>query len=461
MLTPSRSQPCGMLLEQIRNTTQSSGKPQETLESHQRDPRLPSREPVLEAIVDHLAPDCLATHVSLVIPHFLKDLPPAVDQLEALGAKREDVYFVPVFYSRQKYVHRTLEREGWQVFTAPAFGSPFYKTVRSTLIRALARAENTQRKVLILEDGGYAVPMLLQEFPDCLNLVAGAVEQTANGCWRDEIAVAKYQAAHNHPVPFPIVTVGECTIKKVVEPPAVADAVLQGIERLLMRDHKGLRGKRVAIMGYGSVGSRVAEGVRSRGARVGVYDKNPEKLVAARNQGFEIPDFSITNETTPDGLDRTSPEVRIHPDLFAFIQRHSIILGTSGHRSITADLISALQDNTYLASCSSKQLEIDIAALEAQAIAVEQAEAIGTRYTLPSPDGQKRIITLLGDGFPINFWGDDAESIPTEHIEFVWALMIYELARIATGDNQQRGLCAPAPWVAEWVAMLYLQHSQR
>lgn len=287
---------------------------------------------------------------------------------------------------------------------------------------------------------------------------------------------------------------GECPIKKAVEAPLVADAVLQSVEQLLMRDHKGLRGKRVAVMGYGTVGSRVAEALRGRGARVGVFDRDRQKLVAARNQGFEIPRLRLVGIVDDHGrplacqLDALPWDVRtrlesgapasweghriwprLEPDLVTFVGRHSLILGTSGHCSVGAELIAALQHNTYLASCSSKRLEIDVEALEAQAITVEPVEGVGTRYMLPATDGQKplgrrgatRVITLLADGFPVNFWGEDAESIPTEHIEFVWALMLHELARIACGVNRQKGLCVPDPWAAERVALLYLQHTRR
>lgn len=266
----------------------------------------------------------------------------------------------------------------------------------------------------------------------------------------------------------------------------MADAVLQSVERLLMRDHKGLRGKHVAVMGYGAVGSRVAEAVRVRGASVGVFDRDQQKLVAARNQGFEVPSLRLAGITDGDGhpvvcrLDALPAEIRarlelggpavwqgrqvwprLEPDLATFVGRHSVILGTSGHRSIGAELIAELKPDTYLASCSSKRLEIDVEALETQAIAVERVACVGTRYQLPAPGDRARTVTLLADGFPVNFWGADAESIPTEHIEFVWALMLHEFARIAGGANRQTGLCAPDPWAAKRVALLYLQHSRR
>ncbi|MFQ5857647.1 MAG: hypothetical protein ACE5LU_18735 [Anaerolineae bacterium] len=456
------------------------------IQERRRDPRIAPRAPVLEAMASHMPPNAFADYVLLVIPHFLKDLPPFVDQLEALGMTRGNAFFVPVYYSRREYVQHALEQEGWWVSAAPAFGPAFYQTVRSALAEVLNRAESTRRRLLILEDGGYAAPMLLREFADRLHLAAGAVEQTSNGCWRDGEAVAEFEATHQRPVPFPIVTVGECALKKVVEAPAVADAVLQSVERLLMRDHKGLRGKRVAVMGYGAVGSRVAEAVRVRGTSVGVFDRDHQKLVAARNQGFEVPSLRLVDVTDDHGrpvacrLDALPPEIRarlesggpasrqgrriwprLEPDLSSFVGRHSVILGTSGHCSVGAELIAALEHGTYLASCSSKRLEIDVEVLEAQAVAVERVAGVGTRYALPSAGGQKRVITLLADGFPVNFWGDDAESIPTEHIEFVWALMLHELARIAGGANRQMGLCAPDPRAAERVALLYLQHSRR
>ncbi|MFQ5592957.1 MAG: hypothetical protein ACE5HA_02290 [Anaerolineae bacterium] len=492
VLAPLRARPFGTALRQAQERAQDRLAIRSGVGEHQRDPRIAPRAPVLEAMASQMPPNAFADYVLLVIPHFLKDLPPFVDQLEALGMTRGNAFFVPVYYSCREYVQHALEQEGWQVSAARAFGPAFKRTVRSALIEALNRAASTRRRLLLLEDGGYAAPMLLREFADRLHLVAGAVEQTSNGCWRDEDAVADFEATHQRPAPFPIVTVGECSLKKVVEAPAVADAVLQSAERLLMRDHKGLRGKRVAVMGFGAVGSRVAEAVRVRGVQVGVFDRDHQKLVAARNQGFEVPSLRLVDVTDDHGrpvacrLDALPREIRsrlesggpalwpvpaqgqgrriwprLEPDLSSFVGRHSLILGTSGHCSVGVELIAALQHDTYLASCSSKRLEIDVEALEAQAIAVERVAGVGTRYVLPGMGNRNRVVTLLGDGFPINFWGDDAESIPTEHIEFVWALMLHELARIAGGANRQTGLCAPDPWAAERVALLYLQSSSR
>ena len=452
----------------------------------ERDPRIACRTPVLEAVAGQLEPSTLTDSVVVAILHFLKDLPPFVDQLERIGMTRANAFFVPIVYSCREYVQRTLEQEGWRVYAAPAHGPPFNLAVRSALTQAIEQAERTCGKVLILEDGGYAVPMLLREFTSSLDLVIGAVEQTANGCWRDRDALRHYKRVQRGSVPFPISTVGWSPLKKAVESLAVADAILQGVERLLMRDHKGLRGKRVAVMGFGSVGKRVAEAVADRGARVSVYDRDQQKLVEARNQGFDVPAFRLTGiidvygELVPCQLDEIPQTIgtcldlgesviwrgrrvwpRLEPDLASFVRQHTVILGTSGHCSVGKELIPSLQTDTFLASCSSKRLEIDVVALETQAKAIESLEGIGTRYLLRSHNGEVRTITLLADGFPVNFWGDDAESIPTEHIEFVWALMMSELDRIVKGKIPQTGLCDPDLGTAQQIALMYMRHTSR
>jgi S-adenosylhomocysteine hydrolase len=408
----------------------------------QRDPRIASRAPILTAMAEPYSSDTLASYVVLVIVHFLKDLLPFIDHLNALGMTQDHAFLVPVFYSCRRYVQQTLEREGWQVLAASDY-ERFEQTVRLALIKALGQAEQTGRKLLIVEDGGYAVPLISREFADRLHLVAGAVEQTANGCWRDRDAVAGYQTTYRRKIPFPIVTVGECQLKKSIESPLVADAILQNIEHLLRGDHAGLRGKRVLILGYGDVGACVAEAAQKRGARVGVFDRDPTKLAVARDRGFEIPGLS-------------GP--RLVPDVCSFVGHYRLIIGTSGHCSVGADLLAWLGDHTYLVSGSSKRVEIDVKALEARAVASECVDGVGTRYRLPSLDGQTRTITLLADGFPVNFW-NEAESIPSQYIELVWALILDELARIARGDNRQTGLCAPDPQAAEKVALLYLSHT--
>lgn len=420
--------------------SQSSFRQHHSIPSANSDSRIALMTPILNSLAEEFSSIDMSSFVFLIIVHFLGDLPAFINQLHSLGMKKSNTFLIPVYYSQQQYVTRYLRQKGWRVYDKLDGESDFEEHVNSVLSCAVEEARQMGLQLIIIEDGGYAVPIVLNNYSSVHNMFAGAVEQTANGVWRDKRAINQNQKNQENFPSFPIVAVGESELKKVIESPFVADAILFNIDRLLIKEHTGLRGRQVAVLGFGDVGSSVAHVAGSKGWNVGVFDPDYRKWATAKVAGFNVPQIDSHGEA----------------NLKDFINRYSLVLGASGHRSLSGKRLAYIGRNTYLASCSSKRLEIDISALESMAL-YKYELTIGTRYIVTGSFGDQISITVLANGRPINFF-DGSESIPAEHIEFVWALMLGELIRIISGECQN-GINTTDEELEQKIARLYLTYS--
>lgn len=147
----------------------------------------------------------VSNFVVLIIQHLLRDFLAFAHELKNLGAAPEDAFIVGIPYSTKKRTVQSLKRMGFVNTWSPT-DYPFYDDVRSALSAALDRCGETGKKLLVIEDGGYAVPMLHSEFVRQLASVHGAIEQTANGIWEDE------RLAEARSLRVPVIDVGSVPI---------------------------------------------------------------------------------------------------------------------------------------------------------------------------------------------------------------------------------------------------------
>lgn len=407
------------------------------------DPRIALETPTLDEVAKTFQEVDMSDYFVIMILHFLGDLPGFIKQLESMGLRKERALLVSIPYSHKPYVDDYLKANGWRTLVSEGYDrEEFKEKVHHCLSRLLKITRDIGGKLLIIEDGGYCVPMLFKHFSGDLDLVVGAVEQTANGVWLDKKEVKEFEKSGNS-VPFPIVLVGESRLKEEGEPAAVSDAINRNVVNILMKMHRDIRHKKVAVLGFGRVGKKVAHSSRAGGAKVGVFDTSPTRMVGASSLGYNIPKIISASE--------------FEWDLASFVNDHWLIMGTTGCPSINADLISRLDSDIYLASCSSKRIEIDMSYLEKNALWQEKIEGVGTRFILHGAANHPISVIVLGDGIPINFHGD-SESIPAEHIELVWGLMLAEIIQILNGECRS-GLQLPDERIEDLVAMLYLQNN--
>lgn len=356
--------------------------------------------PLLDHLRRELKPRTEAPFVFLVIQHLLADAPSLIRALLDLGCEKQDMTVIGIWYSTKVPVVAELKKHGFTVHT-PTNDSDMERTVAQVVPKLLAQCKATKKRLAIVEDGGYAVPLIHDKHRTTAKLVAGAVEQTTRGLWKDE----RHQDSSGN-LMFPVVSIPDCALKRNFEPPFVAEAVVNRLGSIMLNHlEDSLRDKEVVLVGYGSVGSAVASDLRSQGARVKVWDRVAVRRSAAAAAGFEVlqDEFDFGNA--------------------------QIIIGATGAidgPSIKEEhfLRRVVTDQAVLVSVSSRREEIEMPYLEKHAKRT-QIRHVGGRYLLP--DGRE--ITVLADGAPLNFF--EAESATSRAMQLILALL-FEGARVLT-----------------------------
>ncbi len=326
----------------------------------------------------------------IIVLHFLKDLIPFMKSCENLGLSPSETL---MFYKKYLYPHKDqliayFKEKGYIV-------EPI-ENMNEALSVFQEKSINSSKEIIVIEDGGYIVPKLHSDFKDLLKLTIGAIEQTTKGIREDE----KVENLN-----FPVISVAQAELKNRYEPPHVARAVINNIQTLLSASFSG---KKALIIGYGAIGREIAKQLRDALKMiVTVFDIDSTALLEARNEGF-ITESILTNAVN---------------DKF-------LIVGATGQTSIGRAELLNMEHNTYLVSASSDQREIGLIELEFLAqdkndIKVNDKK-IGTKYIIRATD---KVINLLADGFPINFWASN--SMPNEVSDLIMSLIFVSLLYLA------------------------------
>jgi adenosylhomocysteinase len=347
--------------------------------------RRAAQMPVLTATSIGVADHPLDGLRTVVVLHFLRDLLYFMGSCQdaGLSPERTVVFYKPYPYMEKEWVKRCLSDWGYHVAAV--------EDLPKVLPAFLAAG---REDVLIIEDGGYAVPFLHRKIPAELGRVRGAVEQTMRGLWNDEELLTETGGLQ-----IPVISIAQSKIKGDFEPAGVADALWRNIQRLTPDALLG--GNTVLIIGYGTIGATLAR--YTPRMPVLVYDKSLYRRALARHEGIE------TVDTLADALKRSS--VRL-------------VIGTSGTTSIDPEHLALVQNGTYLASASSDQIEIAVAHLAEHCTSEEINEGC-KKYSFR--DG--RIVYLLADGYPVNFYG--ADSVQNQLIDLVMTQMFMSACFLA------------------------------
>jgi len=344
--------------------------------------------------------------------HFLRDFIPFVKAAINLGLDMENAYF---FYKEYPYPQREAVKEWLEKQFINEKASPLVKPhshIPQFLKQLAESLPETIGRILIIEDGGFFVPLIHREFPQLIPYIIGAVEQTSRGIrhaedWEREKEENKLQ--------FPIISVATSELKSKFEPPYIAAAVVDNIKQFL--PHISLRGKTSGLFGFGTIGEKLAHWLRQNGVDMMIFEPDPGNRLQAHQGGFSM---------------ATSP--------VQAVQNKDFVIGTSGSQSINSQVIANLAHGTYVLSTSSELYEIDIEELvrkqvEMKPLINQSGMQIGTDFTLPPKD---KVIHLLANGYPINFWGFD--SMPEEASSFILTLILLSSSEVALDNYRAHGI---------------------
>jgi S-adenosylhomocysteine hydrolase len=330
----------------------------------------------------------LASHSAIFTIHHLSDFLPLIEAALTLGLDPEDVTVIDKEY---RYLHG--ERVDAHLRLSQRLRVRTYSQLEQALEEHFRHSQRSRKRVLVLDDGGYVLPLVLELHPEWLPLIAGVVEQTMSGI---------HKLAHHQP-PMPLFSVAQSHVKATVEAYGVADAAIRNTLSLLPQEK--FEGRSALVLGYGRIGSEIAGILRSRRLQVAVFDTDIVRLVSAHERGF------VTDRNLSELLSQWRP---------------NLVFGCVGDGSLTAEHFARITWNCYLVSTTSRDREFALTDLARISSSVERMGRIGTRYRLPNGAA----VLVLGHGMPINF--HYAQSLPNRSIDLVLASVLVGAAVLAT-----------------------------
>jgi len=350
----------------------------------------------------------------LMVLHFLSDLIPFVDALNGMGANYSDMVLIakPYPYPKRDYVSQQLRRLGVRVYRA---SKEYPVTDRAhDVLRELSQATDfVKKQFVVIEDGGYFTPLLHRaEFKRLLKKCVGTVEQTTKGIRANEEIPGK--------LGIPILSVAKCSFKSRYESPEIGRVTVQNITRFV--PNTKLSSGHAIVIGFGDIGAQVGYQLnKSLNMAISVVDTTPAKVMEARHRR----DFVA--------------EAHVEFSKLSFKNQAALIVGTTGKKggSITRRILKQLPDGCIIVSTSSDRVEIDIAALEKMAIEKREIEEGKTTYRIRT-NGVEKTLTLLAEGYPINFYG--SESLPNASIDPIMTLLLLCAVELCKGKVKRKAI---------------------
>ncbi|MDO4549080.1 MAG: adenosylhomocysteinase [Clostridia bacterium] len=279
--------------------------------------------------------------------------------------------------STQDDVAAALSDMGVEVCAVHAASMDEY---REHLIMTLSCRPN-----IIIDDGGDLTQILLDERPDLARELFGGGEETTTGVMRLR---ARARAGH---LTFPMICVNDAKMKYLFDNRyGTGQSVLDGIMRTT---NLLIAGSRVVVAGYGWCGKGAAMRLKAMGARVTVCEVDPVKAVEAAMDGFDVATMSEACE---------------YGDIFITL--------TGCRDVITIEHMRRMKDKAIMCNAGHFDVEVDVAALRANAAASRGARNNIEEFVLP--DGKR--LYVLAEGRLVNLAAGDGH--PSEIMDISFAL---------------------------------------
>src|SRR3984885_14643800 len=253
---------------------------------------------------------------------------------------------------------------------------------------------------LVIDDGGDLVSTLYTARPALLGRVRGGCEGTTTGVLRLRRMAADATLA------FPVIAASDTPVTRIVDNThGTAQSVLDG---LLRASGVLLAGKTVVVAGFGACGAGIAEAARALGARVVITEVDPVRALDAVLRGFRVLPIA---EAAPLG------------EIFVTV--------TGSAEVITAEHLAVLRDGAVLANAGHFDVEIDVRALSAMAVAVDNdVRPHADAYQLA--DGRR--LLLLAEGRVVNLVA--ANGHPPEVMDLAFGIEALSLSWLAGNKGQ-------------------------
>lgn len=327
----------------------------------------------------------------------------------ALKAHDFRVVFVPILYSTNQEFIAALKQDNIEVISD------------DNLMDSLEKAD------LAIEDGA-RVSKYIAENKVRLKKTFFSIEQTSGGI--------RYFTSHTPD--YPVIDVAFSPLKLDIENRrATPEAIIQQYSE---KTGQTLGGKRVLVLGFGSIGEGIARFARVLGARVTVFDSSNVRAVFARHRGYHIVPTSK--------LDSVLGE------------QDAIFMATNRYAGDLLDVrrILLMKDGATLVNAGSGHGELDKRLWNSSEHMLHDAqikvdEAKGHLIVSSEKAGLRKSVTILGGGYPVNLHLGKGTS--HDAIQFVMAMLF--LAALEGPGTQQNGIQPLSKDIQEHIASSYVQ----
>lgn len=247
--------------------------------------------------------------------------------------------------------------------------------------------------IITLDDGGRC----LAGMPPIARLsykVAG-IEQTRGGLHVQGVNL----------LPFPIVLVASSAVKRQIEPPAIARALLKKIDDLIacyQIDKNTVCG----VVGNGAIGSAVATHLLSLGYRVAVFDEDDTafQTIEPSHQFYRMPNIKVLLENVQCVFGCTGKDITQGLSLFSLVTKDTLFIScTSEDKEFFSTLKEIANRNIMLVYASKRMVDNSMI----------RPYPMGD-FVCSSESGHEMV--FINGGYPLNFDGKPW-NVPAPEIE--------------------------------------------
>jgi len=250
-----------------------------------------------------------------------------------------------------------------------------------------------------IDDGADLVATIHKERLDLIKNIIGGTEETTTGVIRLKALAEKGE------LKYPIIAVNEAKSKSLFDNPiGTGQSAIDGIIRAT---NVLLAGKNVVVVGYGRVGSGIAERARGFGAKVTIVEVDPIKALKAAMNGYNV-----------TSMDKASS----YGDIF--------ITATGNINVIREEHMKKMRDGAILANAGHFDVEISKPDLNKISIKKEKISNCVERFTLKNG----RRIYLLAEGRLVNL--GCAEGHPSEVMDLSFSIQALSIEYIVKNKGK-------------------------
>ncbi|KAJ8598614.1 hypothetical protein CTAYLR_001726 [Chrysophaeum taylorii] len=358
---------------------------------------------LLKRVAERVAYPLDPRHRYLILSHLFDDTRRMLEALEPFVAY-DAIVGIPYSSNRPGVLETWQARFGADVVHVEPTIEDTEDRLLVELDKSLDNCERFDQKLIVQECGGFVVPLLHAHFGDRLHLVKGVVEITKQGVWRAESL---------DQLKFPVLHCAASDVKRL-EAKRCGETVARCLDGLYRDLGLAAAGRQATVFGAGWIGLGVAAALKRLDVIPAIVDIDPLKVMEARLDGFVASTY-------------------IDPH---WISRSDLVVGATGRRSVTPQVIDLLPDGALVASASSRQLEIDVDYLQDTAVDSAPITPAIDAFHLPLNERQ---IYLVNRGFPANFV-PGSQSVPDEIVEPVLAELIVLMRNLASTPESVAGV---------------------